>query len=112
MKKKQYFIGVKFNKDKTLYQMVNDDKLNNSDVVRKALKQYYELNKPNNDENTSYNKGLTELLQNQSIQYKNHIEDLQREIEYFQHRLDYFMTIKTPIINRLFQKQITEKSMK
>jgi len=102
--------------DEKLYTKCIQNKLDNKTIVTKALNQYFRSKEPNKkldqEQYTEpytnvYNQDLLTIMQQQ---YQNHILDLQKQKEYLQNRLDYFITLKTPIINRLFQKQITEQA--
>jgi len=105
MKKENLFIGVKFNNNKTLYEKVVKHKMNNSDLIRQSLEEHFQNTKLNKNDNNNNNEIIIKAIQQQ---YNDHVKDLQKELDYFQHRLDYFMTIKTPIINRLFMKNLLE----
>lgn len=78
MKGNNYFVGVRFNKDKTLFNKLNKDPLSNSEIIRKALRQYFISKDKNQTEfnaGGSYNQDMVHMLNNQ-------IEFLQGEVSF------------------------------
>lgn len=84
MKENNYFVGVRFNKDKTLFNKLNKDPLSNSDIIRKALRQYYVSKDKNQTDfnNNSYNQDLFNSLNNQILFLQNEISFLHKQNAY------------------------------
>jgi len=86
MKKENYFVGVRFNKDKQLFNKLNKESLSNSELIRKALNQYFDsTEKKQSFEFGSYNQDLIKSLNNQ-------IEFLQKEIG-FLHKQNAYLSL-------------------
>lgn len=86
MKKDNYFVGVRFNQDKPLFNKLNENPLSNSELIRKALRQYF-MSKEENQrfETNSYDRNLVESLTKQ-------IDFLQGEIG-FLHKQNAFLSL-------------------
>ena len=83
MKKENYFVGVRFNKDKQLFHKLNENSLSNSEVIRKSLYQYFRSKEENQTLNFhSYNQDLVESLNNQ-------IDFLQGQIDFLHNQNAY-----------------------
>jgi hypothetical protein len=80
MSKDNYFVGVRLNKDLTLYNKIKQDPLPKSELIRKALSMYFE-EKPN----SHINNELVESLNKQ-------VDFLQNQID-FLHKQNAFLSL-------------------
>ena len=86
MKEKNYFVGVRFNKDKQLFNKLNENPLSNSEVIRKALHQYFMSKEENQSfKVSSYNQELVDSMTKQ-------IDFMQDEIS-FLHKQNAYLTL-------------------
>jgi len=86
MKKENYFVGVRFNKDKPLFNKLTKHPLSNSELIRKSLHQYFRGHEENEKLNfESYNQDLV-LSQNKQIDF------LQSQID-FLHKQNAYLSL-------------------
>jgi len=86
MGKENYFVGVRFNKDKQLFNKLNQNSLSNSELIRKSLRQYFITKEKNQTFNTNpYSQDLVESLNKQ-------IDFLQNEIS-FLHKQNAYLSL-------------------
>lgn len=86
MKNDNYFVGVRFNNDKQLFDKLNKDPLPNSEIVRRSLHLYFEPKETNQEERSDpFVKDLVVSLNNQ-------ISFLQSQIE-FLHKQNAFLSL-------------------
>lgn len=86
MKKKNYFVGVRFNNDKTLFDKVSNHPMSNSDLIRKAVRQYFMMK----EENQSFNMGGYNQEFVNSL--NDHIKFLQEEVS-FLHKQNAYLSL-------------------
>lgn len=86
MKKENYFVGVRFDKDKQLFHKLNENPLPNSVIVRKALNQYFRAKEEN--QTLHMNQSNRELIDSLTSQ----IGFLQSQID-FLHNQNAFLSL-------------------
>jgi hypothetical protein len=86
MRKENYFVGVRFNKDKQLFNKLNENSLSNSELIRKSLRQYFITKEDNRTFNVnSYNQDLVGSMNKQ-------IDFLQNELS-FLHKQNAYLSL-------------------
>ena len=104
---KTYFVGVRF--DKQLFNKLNDHSLNNSDLIRKSVKQYFRAGEPNRKipewDKTSFNnydRDIVDLLNGQ-------IQDLKQDKQYLQGQVNALMVSRYPRLLQPFINMVQRK---
>jgi len=83
MKKNNYFVGVRFNKDKPLFNKLVKHPMSNSELIRKSLHQFFRDKEENQKLNfESYNQDLVDSLNNQIGFLQNQIDFLHKQNAY------------------------------
>lgn len=86
MRKENYFVGVRFNKDKQLFNKLSHNSLSNSELIRKSLRQYFITKEDNQTFNVnSYNQDLVSSMNKQ-------IDFLQNELS-FLHKQNAYLSL-------------------
>ena len=86
MRKENYFVGVRFNKDKPLFNKLSLNSLSNSELIRKSLRQYFITKEDNQPFNVnSYNQDLVNSMNKQ-------IDFLQNELS-FLHKQNAYLSL-------------------
>lgn len=83
MRKENYFVGVRFNKDKQLFNKLNQNSLSNSELIRKSLRQYFITKEDNQTFNVnSYNQDLVDSMNKQLDFLQNELSFLHKQNAY------------------------------
>jgi len=86
MKKLNYFVGVRFNNDKQLFQKMVDSPLKNSELIRRSVYQYFK----SEEENQKFDGPGFDNVDNTVVTVlTNQLEFLQKQIEFLQKQNAY-----------------------
>jgi len=84
MGKENYFVGVRFNKDKQLFNKLNKNPLSNSEIIRKSLRQYFVSKEKNQDKNQTFQSDFKENPYNQDL-----VKSLNSQIEFMRNEISF-----------------------